>query len=51
MLTYPEHVEIMKVQDTTKFDISFDSPLKKKCTLKISTFYLLPSPRKPQKSK
>ena len=46
MTTYLKHVEITKFQATTKCDMSLDSSLKVKYTLKISTLYLLPSSRK-----
>ena len=36
-----KHVEIVKFQATTKCDISLDSLLKYKCTLKFAAMYLL----------
>ena len=46
MTTYLKHVEIIKFSDTTKCDISLDSPLKVSLTLKNSTLFPLPSSRK-----
>ena len=49
---YTDYVAILKYKESTKFqtttmcDISLDSPLKVKYTLKISSLYLLPSSRK-----
>ena len=41
MSTYLKHVEIIKLEATNICDISFDSALKTKFTLKILALYLL----------
>ena len=45
MSTYLKHVQIAKFQATYTNDISLESLLKSKYTLKFSTLYLLPSLR------
>ena len=45
-----KHEEIVKFQATKKCDTSFDTPLNYKCTLKISTSYLLVFSRNQQNS-
>ena len=51
MSTYLKHVEIIKIRAKTKCDMSLDSSLKVKYTLKVSTLYLLYSSSKLTKTR